>query len=594
MSTSISVNKRSVSELLKSGTKHMFIIPEYQRSYAWGEEQCRTLWDDLVNFNAQNEESTYFLGTIVSCENDIKEYEIIDGQQRITTLFLLLRAIYKKLESMSESDAVLNFRKQIEPCIWDVNPITGKVDDFSKIHIASRVITDTDNEIFSDILKTGSATEKRNDNYSTNYLLFKKWVDELAKDEPMNWYMFCKKILQDCILLPIQCDNQDTALTIFSTLNDRGLPLSDSDIFKAKIYNYLDDADKNSFIGEWKELDNSTEDAGIKIQDLFYQYMFYLRALKNDRDTTTPGLRKYFALDKFAQLYEKSLMTDLSLLADLWRAINNREEIVDEDWSKNIGIKKALDCLKSYPNEFWKYPIVTYYLTHRKNMDFKDKFAIFLNRFFAFICVKYINTPTINAVKKEILNINSEIIKTDSPNFYISIDDKENLRNGVGNPHKNTVRMILKALAYIKQDDLLPEKWEIEHLLPQKWQTTSLFGYNKKDVEHLIEQIGNKIPFEKKLNIQAGNKYFHNKKIEYAKSTIAIVKELSTIASDDWSPTDIQTRTNEIKDTIITLFESYNVFENQKNSAIITPEEQKVLNNLKARGINLEINGSCG
>jgi uncharacterized protein with ParB-like and HNH nuclease domain len=591
MSTSISVNKRCVSELLKSGTKNTFIIPEYQRSYAWGEEQCRTLWDDLVNFDAQNEEPTYFLGTIVFFENDNNEYEIIDGQQRITTLFLLLRAIYKQLESMKENDEVLNFRSLIGPCIWNVSPRTGKVDDFSKIHITSRVITDADNEIFSEILKSGDIKEKRKDNYSTNYLLFKKLVDELAKNDPMNWYLFCNKILQDCILLPIQCDKRETALTIFSTLNDRGLPLLDSDIFKAKIYSSLDDTEKNSFIEEWKELDNSTEEAGIKIQDLFYQYMFYLRAKKNDRDTTTPGLRKYFELDKSSQLYEKSLMTNLSLLANLWRVINNREE-VDENWSKDIGIKKTLDCLKSYPNEFWKYPIVIYYLTHRKNSDFNDKFAIFLNRFFAFICVKYINTPTINAVKKEILNINSEIINTDSPRFHISVADKENLKNGIADPHKNTVRMILKALAYMKQDDLLPDKWEIEHILPQKWQTTSLFGHDKKDVEHLIEQIGNKIPFEKKLNIIAGNKYFLNKKKEYAKSKIAIAKDLSKTASDDWTPPDILTRTNEIKNTMIALFESYNVFENQKNSALITPEEQKVLDSIKARGISLEIKGS--
>jgi len=588
MSTSISVNKESISELLRSGAKKKFVIPEYQRPYAWSEEECKTLWDDLMNFWGKTEETTYFLGSIVSCKNEDGEQEIIDGQQRITTLFLLLRAIYKKLESMSETDPVINFRKQIEPCIWDVNDITGKVDDPSKIHIVSRVITDSDNNIFSDILKKGDVEEKRKDNYSTNYLLLKKLVDDLAENDPMNWYGFCKKILQDCILLPIECDNQDTALTIFSTLNDRGLPLSDSDIFKAKIYNSLDNEfNKKEFINDWKELDSSAEDADIKIQDLFYQYMFYLRARKNDKDTTTPGLRKYFALDGFSQLYEKNLMSDLNLLSNLWIAINNREEVDGEDWSRNVEIKKTFDCLKSYPNEFWKYPTAIYYLSYRMINDFEAKFVAFLKKLFAFICVKYINTPTINAVKTDILNLNSEIIKTDSPKICISVADKEKLSENIVHPHKNTVRMILKALAYKhnNQNELLPEKWEIEHILPQKWQTSSLYGYNKKEVEPYIEQIGNKISFEWKLNIQAGNRYFLEKKKKYSESKIAVVKDLSRFVNDDWTPSDIETRTKEVRDSLIALFESYMVFEDQLKPVIITQEEQEVLNGLKAKGI---------
>ena len=64
-------------------------------------------------------------------------------------------------------------------------------------------------------------------------------------------YQFIYALLNQAILLPITADTQDTALTIFSTLNDRGLPLSDADIFKAKIYNQLEPEDKKAFIERW-------------------------------------------------------------------------------------------------------------------------------------------------------------------------------------------------------------------------------------------------------------------------------------------------------------------------------------------------------
>ena len=101
MPTTIEVNKQSVEALLGSGKSKPFVIPEYQRPYAWTDEQVETLFEDLWDFTATSggteRESSYFLGSVVSYENEDGEQEIIDGQQRITSLFLLLRAIYDKI-----------------------------------------------------------------------------------------------------------------------------------------------------------------------------------------------------------------------------------------------------------------------------------------------------------------------------------------------------------------------------------------------------------------------------------------------------------------------------------------------------------------
>ncbi|WP_262708298.1 hypothetical protein [Chryseobacterium sp. CH21] len=97
----------------------------------------------------------------------------MDGQQRITSFFLLLRAFYRKLEVMTEDDDVRGLKTQIEPCIWDINPISTKVSDKTKIHIISEVATEEDNETFHKILETGLSSENATDNYSINYRFLK-------------------------------------------------------------------------------------------------------------------------------------------------------------------------------------------------------------------------------------------------------------------------------------------------------------------------------------------------------------------------------------------------------------------------------------
>ena len=108
-----------------SDNKADFLIPDYQRPYAWTEKECQTLWDDIFTFafpendysrfNSSNDE--YFLGPIVTFKNEEKKQEIIDGQQRLTTLMLLLRAFYEKYGSMMDQQSIKT-KEMIEKCIW--------------------------------------------------------------------------------------------------------------------------------------------------------------------------------------------------------------------------------------------------------------------------------------------------------------------------------------------------------------------------------------------------------------------------------------------------------------------------------------------
>lgn len=420
MSTSIEVHKKSVKELLSEGKDHQFVIPEYQRPYAWGDDEIQTLFDDLWEFTTNGQggsenNGTYFLGTVVAYENENKEQEIIDGQQRITSLFLLLRAIYTMLSNAdTKTKEAENFIKQIEPAIWRTNKLTGEV-DYTSILLTSRVMNNAGNEILRKLLETGKADEKADDNYSLNYVKFQELLSGVSKDNPLMIYEFIYVILNQAILLPITADTQDTALTIFSTLNDRGLQLSDADIFKAKIYNHLTADKKPTFIEAWKELDEKATNAGESIQQLFYYYMFYLRALDKDNKTTTPGVRKYYSANKFEKLFAEDLMDNLSVVLTVWRVVNKHEHFEEEAWTSNAAILQSLDTLSSYPNEFWKYPVVIFYLAHRNEDGFEDNFDAFLKKLLLELLTKYLITPTINAVKSDILKLNVEIIASARP-----------------------------------------------------------------------------------------------------------------------------------------------------------------------------------
>ena len=101
----LSVSRKNIAKLFSEMRNKKYVIPEYQRPYDWDLEKCETLWNDITSFfEEKSPEQEYFLGTIVSCKNEKNqsEIEVIDGQQRITSLFLLLRAFYSKLEMMSE------------------------------------------------------------------------------------------------------------------------------------------------------------------------------------------------------------------------------------------------------------------------------------------------------------------------------------------------------------------------------------------------------------------------------------------------------------------------------------------------------------
>ena len=595
--TNIDVNKQSVVELLKSGKEHPFVIPEYQRPYAWGEDEIITLFDDLWEFSIERTKpggaKTYFLGSIVSFENEKGEKEIIDGQQRITSLFLLLRAVYSRLEKAeNKDDKVLNFINKINPALWLEDELTGKVDK-TKILLRSDVATDQGNEILRSILETGVTQTGAKDNYSKNYNKFVELYTQKAPDNGLHMFEFINALLNYSILLPITADNQDTALTIFSTLNNRGLPLSDADIFKSNIYKQLDPQGKKDFATRWKELEADAANYNETIQSLFYYQMFVMRAKDGDEKTTTPGVRKYF-MTKGKNRLTVQVLDELEENLKLWKVVKGHEELDGEEWSKNFNILKILDCLSSYTNEFWKYPVLIFYKTHKENPQFEEIFEKFLGKLCALLITRYLEAPSISAVKGDILKLNVQIIKSITPTFTAGF--RTTIENPEENqffitPHRSLVRMLLKVLAYDNpaQKDLLPDKWEIEHIFPQKWDS-SFFTISEDEANTKLEQLGNKIPLEKPMNIRASNNYFDKKKEQYRTSKIAVANDLANLPKDNWLIADIDNRNKEVSKQLSNIFDNWinsfgPVAEEHAPKPTPTAEQAEMIRQLKEAGL---------
>lgn len=554
------VSKKTISKLLSEMQNRKFVIPDFQRPYKWNIEKCETLWNDIENFTLTDAKtgSDYFLGTIVSYVNEDKNQEIIDGQQRITSFFLMLRAFYRKLEDMNEDEDVIGLKNQLAPCIWDINPISQKVSDKTKIHIESLVATEEDNTVFHKILETGISSEFANDNYSANYRYFKNQCDDYAEKNPLQWKQLCITILQKCIILPIECDTPETALTIFSTLNDRGLPLADSDIFKAQIYRNIDKEEKRKeFTNKWKELTQICKQAYISIDDVFRYYTHVLRARNNDKSKEV-GLRKFFAEEKYKRLKENNLMEEIIALANFWYYVNRSvEPDVDEDgYAISKTARKYIHCLTCYPNEFWKYATSVFFIKNRNSTTFDADFCLMLQRLIAFLFVKFIDAPTVNAIKDDIYSACIAIQANNELQVKFTMNEDLIIQKIDEHSSSRISRALLLLDAYLNshQVDLIPETFEIEHIFPKKWQDTNYNGWNIDDAQLYLDRFGNKIVLEKKLNIQAGNGYFGIKKVKYSISKIASVLELSNYSKRDWVKEDIEKRELTFKTNIIDFF----------------------------------------
>jgi len=566
----LNVDQKTI-KLLFSDKKSDFLIPDYQRPYAWEETQCQTLWDDLFSFafpdnNCDKFDSNeeYFLGSIVTFENENNKKEVIDGQQRLTTLMLLLRAFYAKFGNM-EDERSKSTQQIISQCLWKTNEF-GEA-NMNVLKINSEVATDNDKDEFLVILEKGDVKKEQKSNYAKNYRFFQEKIDTFLNHYPSYFAYLPARILNNCILLPVEAESQDTALRIFSTLNDRGLPLSDADIFKAQFYKYYSAKNaKESFIEQWKELEEVCGRIfrplnGTPMDELFTRYMYFIRAKQGIKSSTTEALRKFYEKGKYSILRQEDTLPNLEILTNFWNDVYHQNS---DRFSNNI--LRKLFVLNYAPNSMWTYILSVYFLQNRdENEQLEEKkLEEFLTIIIAFIWAYSFTNPGVNALRTPIYAEMVNIVTGKVVNFEDFKFDENTLSTTIKNFEFKNGKPITKSMlawwAFNNKDQSLPQlstSFEIEHLFAKKRQE------NDKSLRNIrnLESLGNKALLEEKINIRASDfrfadkfKYylgFTNDKGHYEQGTI--VTELVNLAKskNDFSEQDIENRNQEMIDGFI-------------------------------------------
>lgn len=580
MSSKLIVDQKNVKYLFQD-KKATFLIPDYQRPYAWGDE-CKVLWEDLFSFSFPNNNcdsfdssESYFLGPIVTFRNDEGKLEIIDGQQRLTTLLLLLRAFYNRLEHMKDNRSI-KMREDIEKCIWRANEF-GEYDP-NDLKINSEVATDNDKEEFMDILRKGTSEGKSR--YATNFRYFQDKIGKFIEEYPSFFALYPARILNNCVLLPIEAESQDTALRIFSTLNDRGKPLSDSDIFKAQLYKFYSSiGKKEEFITTWKELDELVTKIfhpyrGTPLDELFTRYMYYERALLTNRSSMTEGLRKFYEKNGYVLLRREQTLENLVLLADFWKDVYSQNE---DRFS--VDVLKRLFVLNYAPNSLWTYIVSVYFMHYKnaENMLDNEKFYMFLNRLTGFTWAYAISNPGITALRAPVFNEMVNIIENKEIAFENYLFQEELFRSQFTNFSFSNTRAITKSMIVwwafsFDSQELLPldATYDIEHIFPRNRQVKE-GGLSNDEV---LEMLGNKSVLERRVNIRASDyrfadkiKYYNGEFKSTGERIGTKIHELRMLSQTltDFTETDIRERTSRMLDKFIAYLKSNSLISNRQN-----------------------------
>lgn len=557
MSISLTIEQKTVFALL-SDKNSCFLIPDYQRPYAWEENECATLWNDILSFafpdnncDVFDDDDVYFLGPIVLFTNSDKKLEVIDGQQRLTTLMLLLRAFYHAYGNDMKDSKSLAVKSKIEQCLWKTNAFGEP--NMSALKIESETATDNDKDEFKTILLTGEVAAHLKSRYAENYRFFQDKISGFKATMPDYFSFLPIRILGNCILLPIKAESQDTALRIFSTLNDRGKPLSDSDIFKAQLYKaFSDDGLKDEFIADWKNLENLCgkifQLADNPMDEIFTRYMYFERAKRGVRVSTLEGLRKFYEADNYSLLrkYHHQTFSNIKALADFWNDVANQDRTKFSE-----RVLRRLFVLNYAPNSMWTYITSVYFLQNRDSdglLD-DDDFYEFLTKITAFIWAFTILRPGVNILRTpifaEMLNIvNGRKVTFDG--FAFNITELQNaLSIYTFSNNRPITRSILAWFAFTDpQQDIIPLETvlEIEHI----------YALNRFPIPENIEAIGNKSLLEKKINIRAADYKFQDKAKYYLghikNKPATNIHELQSLAMTitDFTANDISQRTEKI------------------------------------------------
>lgn len=383
MALSLNAEQKSVKSIFLN--EEQYIIPSFQRPYSWEHEQCLQLYTDLNN--AYQENRDYFVGNIILAKGDDSPSKLylVDGQQRLITLWLILKVLYNLYPEMR----ILGKLVSIEA--WESEDSEKKItseifendDDgtLQEIHQSQKVNT----WLNAYVNKGGGVDENKcNDRIIANYLWLYTWFKNFQKRNVEKCKDFIKFLLERVYLLPIELtgttidDACGKALTIFETINNRGMNLADADIFKARLYNKAAiNQQSEDFIHRWIDFKTECDRQGYDMDEIFRFYSHIIRG-KVGISSSEKNLRDFFLNEDFSPLHG----SHVEFMDSLMKILELSDYLREETYS-NSRIAPWLQILEAYTNQYPKYAVLNY--LYVKGAGNTDEFIGFLKKLIRYV-----------------------------------------------------------------------------------------------------------------------------------------------------------------------------------------------------------------
>jgi predicted transport protein len=587
-----SANQYPISQILDGDSKIIYTIPKYQREYTWTKTEWEELFDDLYE-----NDMGYYLGSII-CVNQSKDaisaqyLEIIDGQQRLTTIILLFAAIYSRI-----SDNKLNLTdNQMVDIINLKNRIVLKRE--KKVRFVLQDQNNNNDDFLAilnecDIFQYGKAPKNLgNRKIYHAYKYFKARISSLIDNQNNGIDLiidYLGKITSACIV-KIEVESYTDAFILFESLNNRGTPLSVVDLIKNSLLKEFEKSEKGSidiYYEKWKELLEYLGD-DYTVQERFFRY--YYDAFKTE-------LQRIYSVSvatrsNLIHIYEtlinydaKTFLKDIICAGKMYAHILGRSD--DGTLEKLIDDFTDLEHIQGSPS----HVLLLYLLVKKDILDLDENIlsSIIKNLVNFFVHRNITDVPPTRDLIRLFMNTIEKIKDMKGPAIQKEIaeqlkivsenDDvfKEKLKGPLYDQNKETTRFILCSL---EESDKTRENkvnlweykgkqmvWTIEHIfpegenIPRHWVDMIADGDTKKAKEiqeSHVHKLGN-------LSISAYNSNLSARSFEDKKNLVdasgrnigyrnGIKLNEDLVTKDTWNEKTIDERTDKLVSLTLELF----------------------------------------
>ena len=523
--------------------KKTFNIPVYQRNYDWQEENCKKLFTDIENIIKHNEEIEHFLGTVVyvltKIERDYEEYVLIDGQQRITSISLLLKALHEKIISEDTKES-----------IWEQYLINKKSPDNIRIRLKP---IESDSVSYKQLIDNND--DSLNSNVCRNYKIFKELLEN-SHYSAEQIYSALYKI--ELVTIKLEKDKKsENPQLIFESLNSTGLSLTQADLIR----NYLlmnSEYEKQTVLYKNFWLKIEIELTNKKISDFIRDFLTMKTGKIANKNKVYDDFKEYMRIQK--ELNEEAVLEELVTYSKYYNWFLNAN-------SNNEKINEKLKHFK-YLKNTTVYPLLlsifedTYYY---KKLD-EDKLLKIIDLLISYIFRRTICGYKTSSINKVFASIPKKILENQNEkDIYFKIEknlmerrletifprDEEFKLNFIKynfEKNKELLRYTLKELEQKVSNNVINDtsNLNIEYIMPEnlnsEWKLE--LGEKKFENTHLeyLGTIGNSSLIENDL--LRYNKNFKTKKEFYQKSNIEITRNINNYQV--WTDNEIKNRAEQL------------------------------------------------